>query len=414
MLQETFTWFAAVDWGSEKHQGCILDARGGIAGEREFSHSGAGLAELCDWILSIAGDANVVAVAVEMPHGPVVDALLDRGFAVHAINPKQLDRLRDRFSVAGAKDDRRDAYVSAAGLRTDRHLFRRLQLADPRLVELREWSRLAEELQKERVRLGNRLHHQLWRYYPQMLELAEDTAANWFLDLWTLAPTPAKAKHLRQTTIEQLLKRHRIRRIDAETVLRILRQAAIKVADGVTEAASIHIRSLAARLRVVNRELRDAARRLDELCAALSERSATVEQSGERRDVEILRSIPGIGRINLATLLAEASGPLERRDYQALRTLSGVAPVTRRSGKSHIVVRRYAAHVRLRDAVYHWARVAIQHDPKSRTRYGALRQRGHSHGRAIRGVADRLLALACILLERQTLFDPDLDKTVAA
>jgi transposase len=287
-------------------------------------------------------------------------------------------------------------------------------MADPRLVELREWSRLAEELQKERVRLGNRVHHQLWRYYPQMLDLAKDTAASWFLDLWTRAPTPAKAKHLRRTTIEQLLKRHRIRRIDAETVLRILRQPAIKVADGVTEAASVHIRSLIARLRVVNRELRDAARRLDELCAALSERSATAEQSGERRDVEILKSIPGIGRINLATLLAEASGPLERRDYQALRTLSGVAPVTRRSGKSHIVVRRYAAHVRLRDAVYHWARVAIQHDPKSRTRYGALRQRGHSHGRAIRGVADRLLAIACILLERQTLFDPDLGKTVAA
>ena len=414
MQQEAFMWFAAVDWGSEKHQGCVLDARGGIAGEREFSHNGAGLAELCDWILSITGDANGVGVAVEVPHGPVVDVLLDRGFAVHAINPKQLDRLRDRFSVAGAKDDRRDAYVSADGLRSDRHLFRRLQVADPRIVELREWSRLAEELQKERVRLSNRVHRQLWRYYPQMLELAEDIGANWFLDLWTMAPIPAKAKHLRRTNIEQLLKRHRIRRIDAETVLRILRQPAIKVADGVTEAASVHIRSLIARLRVVNRELHDAARRLDELCAALSERSATAEQSGERRDVEILKSMPGIGRINLATLLAEASGPLGRRDYQALRTLSGVAPVTRRSGKSHIVVRRYAAHVRLRDAVYHWARVAIQHDPKSRSRYGALRQRGHSHGRAIRGVADRLLALACILLERQTLFDPDLGKTVAA
>jgi transposase len=414
MRQETFTWFAAVDWGCEKHQGCVLDARGGIAGERAFSHSGAGLVELCDWILAIAGDANVVAVAVEVPHGPVVDALLDRGFAVHAINPKQLDRLRDRFSVAGAKDDRRDAYVSADGLRTDRHLFRRLQVADPRLVELREWSRLAEELQKERVRRGNRLHHQLWRYYPQMLELAEDTAANWVLDLWTLAPMPAKTKHLRRATIERLLKRHRIRRIDAETVLRTLRQPAITVADGVAEAASIHIRSLIARLRVVNRELRDAACKLDELCAALSERSATAEQSGERRDVEILKSMPGIGRINLATRLAEASGPLRRRDHQALRTLSGVAPVTRRSGKSHIVVRRYAAHVRLRDAVYHWARVAIQHDPKSRCRYGALRQRGHSHGRALRGVADRLLALACTLLPRQTLFDPDLGRTVAA
>jgi transposase len=349
-----------------------------------------------------------------MPHGPVVDALLDRGFVVHAINPKQLDRLRDRFSVAGAKDDRRDAYVSADGLRTDRHLYRRVQLADPRLVELREWSRLAKELQEERVRLGNRVHHQLWRYYPQMLELTDDIAANWFLDLWTMAPIPSKAKRLRKATVEQLLKRYRIRRIDAATALHTLRQPAIKVADGVAEAAGIRIRSLVARLRVVNSELRDAARKLDELCAALGERPPATAQSDGRRDVAILKSMPGLGRINLATLLAEASGPLSRRDYQALRTLSGVAPVTKRSGKSHIVVRRYAAHVRVREAVYHWARVAIQHDTKSRSRYVALRQRGHSHGRAIRGVADRLLAVACTLLERQTLFDPELGKTVTA
>jgi hypothetical protein len=67
---------------------------------------------------------------------------------------------------------------------------------------------------------------------------------------------------------------------------------------------------------------------------------------------------------------------------------------------------RFAAHVRLRNTVYHWARVATQHDPKSRSRYAALRKRGHSHGRALRGVADRLLGLACVLLRRQTLFDP--------
>ena len=116
--------------------------------------------------------------------------------------------------------------------------------------------------------------------------------------------------------------------------------------------------------------------------------------------------LPGIGRINLATLLCEGSGPLSRRDYPALRTLCGAAPVTKQSGKSRIVVMRYAAHVRLRNTVYHWARVAIQHDPKSHRRYVALRQRGHSHGRALRGVADRLLDLACVLLQRQTPFDP--------
>jgi hypothetical protein len=115
MMEANLAWFAGVDWGSERHQVCLVDRQGNIVGEREFPHSGEGLAELGDWLLSIAGAANTVAVGIEVPHGPVVDTLVDRGFVVHAINPKQLDRLRDRFSVAGAKDDRLDAYVLGDG-----------------------------------------------------------------------------------------------------------------------------------------------------------------------------------------------------------------------------------------------------------------------------------------------------------
>jgi hypothetical protein len=298
------------------------------------------------------------------------------------------------------------AYVLGDGVRTDRRLFRRLHVADPRLIELRAWSRLAEELPEERRRLSNRVHQQLWRYYPQMQTLTDDLAAPWFLALWTIAPTPAKARQIRKSTVEQLLKQHRIRRIDADTVLSTLREPAIKVAAGVAEAANVHMRSLVARLRVVNRELHEAEGNLDKLCMAISETAAEAGDCLQRQDVMILKSMPGIGRINLACLISEGSGPLSSRDYPALRTLCGAAPVTRRSGKSHIVIMRYAAHVRLRNAVYHWARVATQHDPKSRSRYAALRKRGHSHGRALRGVADRLLGVACVLLRRQMLFDP--------
>src|SRR3954462_11664865 len=186
MADETFRWFAGVDWGSAKHQVCLLDEAGKVVGERAFAHGGAGLAALCDWLVSAAGDPGSVAGAIEGPHGPGGDALRDRGFAVYAINPKQLDRLRDRISVAGAKDDRRDARVAAAGLRTDRPLFRRVLAGDPSVIELREWSRLAEELQQERVRLSNRIRQQLWRYYPQLLEVSDDVTAEWVLDLWTL------------------------------------------------------------------------------------------------------------------------------------------------------------------------------------------------------------------------------------
>jgi transposase len=93
--------------------------------------------------------------------------------------------------------------------------------------------------------------------------------------------------------------------------------------------------------------------------------------------------------------------------------MSGQAPVTRQSGKSRLVQRRYACNRRLAEALYHWSRVAMQHDPVSRQRYVALRQRGKSHGRALRGLGDRLLLVACTLLERGCLYDRD-HKTTAA
>ena len=74
MADATTGWFAGVDWGSEKHQICLLDAAGQVVGEREFPHGGAGLAALCDRLVAAAGDATAVALAIETPHGPVVRA----------------------------------------------------------------------------------------------------------------------------------------------------------------------------------------------------------------------------------------------------------------------------------------------------------------------------------------------------
>jgi transposase len=344
-----------------------------------------------------------------------VEALLERGFAVFSINPKQLDRFRDRFTVAGAKDDSRDAHVLASSLRTDRRAFRRLRVDDPLVIELREWTRIYDELTQERARLANRVRDQLWRYYPQARNVSDDLAADWFLDLWQQVPTPAKAARTNEKTIGRILKQHRIRRLDAGTVLRVLRAQAITVAPGTTEAASAHIRTLAARARLLNAQLKEAQRRLDELCGAIEAAAETAPgQICEQRDVAILRSFPGLGRITLASLLAEASEPLRLRHYHALRCLSGAAPVTRRSGKTCFVVRRRACNKRLAQAVFHWARVAMQHDPISRNRYAALRRRGHSHGRALRSVADRLLYVLCTLLKRQELFDPNLQPSPVA
>jgi transposase len=403
-------WYAGVDWASESHHVFLTDDGGAKLGEKIFKHSGDGLAEMAAWLMATSGAAEPaqVHIAIEVPHGPVVEVLIERRFSVYAINPKQMDRFRDRFTLAGAKDDSRDAETMSSGLRTDPRCFRLLAAMDPIVIELREWSRIAEDLGAERLRLTNRMREQLWRYFPAMLELDADLAANWLLDLWEVAPTPDKASRVRETTIARVLKQNRIRRFDAAHVLGVLRQQPVTVAEGTTQAAQAHIATLIARIRLLNRQIDDAHRRLDQLTAQLATAQESEPGQVKQHDAEILASLPGVGRIVLATLLAEAWDALQRRDYAALRSLTGVAPVTKRSGKSCIVVRRHACNDRLSNAMYHWARVAVQHDRICRAKYTALRGRGHSHGRALRSVADRLLNVACAMLKTRTTFNPSL------
>jgi hypothetical protein len=124
-LEPNFLFFGGIDWGTEQHRICIMDRDGKVVGERWTPHSSAGLTELITWLREILGTPPAsVAVAIEVPRGAIVEALTEHGFAVFSINPKQLDRFRDRYSPAGAKDDRRDAFVLADALRTHMHCFR--------------------------------------------------------------------------------------------------------------------------------------------------------------------------------------------------------------------------------------------------------------------------------------------------
>ncbi len=105
-------------------------------------------------------------------------------------------------------------------------------------------------------------------------------------------------------------------------------------------------------------------------------------------------------------MLSEASEAIADRDYHALRCYAGAAPVTRQSGKKTVVLMRHGCNERLRNALYHWARVSTICDPRSRSRYAQLRARGHSHGRSLRGIADRWLRVLVSMLRHGTLYDP--------
>jgi transposase len=122
--------------------------------------------------------------------------LIERGFNVYSINPKQVDRFRDRLTVAGAKDDSRDCDVMASAQRTDMLCFRLLATRDPFIIELREWSHMHEEHGGDRPRYTSRLREQLLRYFPAFLKLEGDLDADWKLELLERALTPRSAATL--------------------------------------------------------------------------------------------------------------------------------------------------------------------------------------------------------------------------
>ena len=268
---EEFRLYAGVDWATEAHQVCVVDATGKRLLERSFEHSALGLAAMDEALAKLSGgERGPVAVSIETPRGAVVEMLLERGFVVHAINPKQLDRLRDRHTVAGAKDDRRDAYVLADSLRHDRHLFRRLRVDDPLVIQIREAGREDEDLRHDANRLGNRLREQLLRYFPSLLKLSPSADEAWLWALLEKAATPKAARRLTRPKLDELLRQHRIRRFNGEQLHQLLQGPALEVADGTTEAAAGHVKLLLPRLRLVAAQRAVVANTLDSLLEGLA------------------------------------------------------------------------------------------------------------------------------------------------
>src|SRR5262245_11445531 len=352
-----------IDWATRAHEVCVLDPTRRVLGRKSFPNTPTGLDALVGWLLELAGgDPAAIAVAIERPDGLVVEALLDRAIAVFTLNPKQLDRFRDRFSAAGAKDDRRDALVLADALRTDRHAFRQVTADPAAVVALHGSVREDDALRIEETALSNRLRDYLGRYHPQLLSLAADRVDPLLWDLWELAPTPQEAATVSRRAIAAALRRHRIRRLDVAAVIAALTGPAPCVAAATVAASVQAIRRLLPRLRLAHAQRRDCSRQIDALLKALEAPAA--QGKGQHSDAAILRSLPGVGRVVLARMLTEGAEAIRHRDLSRLRALGGSAPVTERSGKTCHVRMRRACSAGLRFAYYHWARTAGRQDER--------------------------------------------------
>jgi transposase len=372
-----FAAFIGIDWADRKHDVCLQ-----VAGSETFEKSVIEHrpAVIDDWARKLRRrfDGRTVAVCLELSQGPIVSALLEHDFfVIFPVNPSTLAKYRKAFTPSGAKDDPTDAAVALEILR--RHPDKLAPLRRES-VDMRALRRLVEsrrDLVQDRVRVTNRLIYALKAYFPQVLDWFRDKETDVFAAFLERWPSLPEAQRARGETVIDFFHEHNVRRADTiEKRIQAIKSekpltsdpAVIAPALLLVEAQLPQLRALSAAIERFDEEI---ARR----CKALP-------------DFRLFSGLPGAGKVFSPRLLAAFGEQRDRfASAAAVQKLTGIAPVTERSGKTHWVHWRWACPKFLRQTFVEWAASSIPHSFWARAFYESHRAKGASHNAAIRALA---------------------------
>ena len=391
--------FVGDDWAEAHHDVEIQDETGRALARRRLPEGIGGIAALHALLADqLPGDAepDQVVVGIETDRGPWVQALLAAGYQVYAINPLSASRYRERHVTSRAKSDPGDAKVLADLVRTDRRHHRPIA-GDSELAEaVKALARTHQNLIWTRQRQTNALRSTLREFYPAALVAFDDLASRDALAVLAKAPTPTAGAALRVTQVEAVLRaagRQRNLHTRAEEISAALRTEQLSAPPLVAEAFGAAVAALVA----VTAEL------VRQTAAVEAKLAAAFEQ---HPSAEILRSLPGLGPVLGARVLAEfGDDPHRYADAKARKNYAGTAPITRASGKSRVVLARVARNRRHADALYQWAFSALSSSPGARAYYDAHRARGATHHAALRALGNRLVGILHGCLRRHQPYD---------
>jgi transposase len=382
---------AGIDWASADHAVCVVDPGGRVVTRFTVEHTGAGLAELVRRLRRAAASE----AAIERGDGPVVQALLEAGVTVVVITPGQLKNLRSRYAAAGNKDDRFDAYVLAATLRTDRARLRPLEPDSPATLTLRAAVRARRDLVAHRVAMCNQLRAHLQTAFPGPVGLFADLDSPTSLAFLARFDCQDRADWLSARRLAAWLASMGYCGRKDPAVLYQRLTAAPRGATG--DHGTAHARITGALLAVLT-SLVTQIKALDAQIA---------EQLTLHTDAHIFTSLPRAGTIRAARLLAETGDCRARFPTpQSLICAAGAAPSTRKSGKHTTVTFRWAADKQFRDAVCDFAGDSRHASPWAAQLYDNAIARGKTHPHAVRILARAWLYVIWHCWQDHTPYDP--------
>jgi transposase len=348
--------FVGVDWGDQEHAFCILSVDGSPLSHGTFKQTPEAIAA---WVAQLRQQfgGQPVAVCLEQSRGALIFALMQYEFLLLCpLNPAQLAAYRRAVHPSGAKDDPTDAELIARFACNHSDQLRIWKPADEITRGLGLLSEQRREWVEQRVAAENQLRQRLKETFPQALQLFPgDLHAERCLAFLAKFPT---LKELQRASPQQLAKRLAPRRrraddppaeqVQRETVAAIRQAVPLTNDSAVLEHARLTIRHLLAQLELLNEAVAECDRKIAALFA-------------RHPDRDVFASFPGAGS-SLAPRLAAAFGT-DREKFESARDIqqmSGIAPVTRRSGKTKVVQIRWACPKFMRQTFHEFARCSTK------------------------------------------------------
>ena len=380
-------YYVGVDWADEFHQVWISDAEGKKVAEMKVEQSPKGLGEFGRWLDESRAKGIELWAAIEKPQGRIVDFLLDHGVVVYPVNPKALDRARDRFRMSQSKSDSFDAYVLAEFVRTDHVHLRALEPDSEQAQELKMLTRDHHRLGRHKTRLLNQIEVTLKEYYPRPLEVFSDLEAKIALDFLTQYPTPRSLSELTRRKWNRFAKReHHLGEARCKELWEQLSQPQLKIPEHVVRAKAQMLLVLVAQLKALAQAVESYSEEVQRFFASMPA-------------ANLAKTLPGAKSGTTVPMLWAELGDAKSRweSFRHLQAEAGGVPVTKSSGKSRVVLFRYACNKLLRYASYWFSFNSLNRCEWANKYYRDQRAKGHSHPQALRALGAKWLKIIFVM-----------------
>ena len=387
-------YIIGIDIGKNHHEASIVSPEGKQIGHSlRFATTHKGADSLMSFIFNNIGNSSCIFGMEATGHYqyPIYSFLKARGYTIYVINPIQSDSLRKMY-IRQTKNDSIDSFLIAEVIRFGQ--FTTTSMADENILAMRQLCRYRDSVISSRTEIKLRISTIMEQIFPEYEKQ--------FSSLWVSTSMGILEKYLTPENIENAPIDELFEIIKDKSHNRLTKAKAISIKEAAADTFGIKIAQDAFSFQL--KQLIDRMNFLDKQIEALD---CQILEYYEKFDC-YLHTIPGIGMIAAATILAEIGDINRFKSSSALVAFAGIDPTVRQSGEfssTHNHMSKRGSPY-LRHAIFLAATTCSFHNSPLNAYYKKKREQGKHHLTATGAVARKLTTVIYAVLRDGKPYEP--------